>query len=151
MGQKMHLSRKPSYMMLEIMIAIALVALCALPLAFSPLKALKKELELIERLEMERIADLSFVEIKERLLKNEIPWEELSTSKREKTSYKLSSLSFLIKGSGKRNVERGFRILCPHEKEGYSGIEYRHLLIKVELYLKKKPHEFQYHLFSQRK
>jgi hypothetical protein len=137
---------------MEIMIAIALVALCALPFSFSPLKALKKEFELIERLELERIADLSFAEIKERLLKNEISWDELAGSKKQKAPLPLPPFSFLIKGTGFRKVERQFKVSCPHEKEGPAGAEYRHLLISLDLSLNKKaPYTFEYHLFAQRK
>lgn len=149
----MRISRKPSYVLLEIMIAIALVSLCALPLALSPLQTLKKEIELLEKLECERIAEVSFAEIKEELLRNEIPWKELSTSKKEKNINPLRPYTFSLRGIGYREIKRQYKIFCPNEKEGAKGKMYRHLLISLELFYpsnKKNPLYYDYHLFAQK-
>ncbi len=63
--------------MLELLIALFLVAACALPLAQLPIKAAQEEFNCAYRMHAERLADLAFAKVKEKLYGQEISWEEI--------------------------------------------------------------------------
>lgn len=147
----MHLVKKKSpFLLLEIMVALTLVSLCFAPLTGNSIKCFSKEIELLDNMEYERIAEVSFAEIKERLLKNEIPWKELSTSKKEKTVHSLPVYHFSLPGFRAREVERNFKIFCLNEKEGQDGKIYRRLRVVLEIASQKKRNHYEYLLFAQK-
>ncbi len=145
------LFQKRSYVLLEVMIALVLVCLCLLPLALNPIKTLQKEIEMLEEIEYERIAEITFMQIKEMLLKNEIPWEDLSTSQKVKKKNNLAPVFLSLPGFYEKKIERAFKIYCPHEKEGMQSTIYRHILLSIELFNQaKKTQLYEYHLFAQK-
>lgn len=135
--------KKHPFVLLEILIALAITSLAALPLALSPIHALQKEREMLEEIEYGRIADYSFSDIKEMLLQNSIPWEELSSSEK---NYFLDDISFYLPGFKERVVQREFTVQVSREKEGENNAVYRHLII----YLLLNGHSFRYELFAQK-
>lgn len=145
--------RKP-FVLLEILIAIALVALFALPLSFNPTRTILKQVDLLEEMECERIADLSFAEVKEILLKNELSWDEIGAGKGKK--YPLPQKFIHLKGFSKKAVDRRFSFQVKHEKEGVQGATLRHLIITIDLTLAKLSKKekatlpFEYHLFAKK-
>ncbi len=70
--------------MLELMIALFLVGVVALPMAQLPMQAIQEEYRSAYRMQSQRLADLAFAEIKERLYKEEISWKEISKPRNEK-------------------------------------------------------------------
>ncbi len=70
-------TRKRSFLLLELLIALFLIVTCALPLAQIPMRALQKEFKSAQAMEMHRLADLAFAEIKEKAYLHEIPWEQI--------------------------------------------------------------------------
>lgn len=71
------MERRP-YLLFELLIALSIVSLCIVPLVRTPFAAFKKEIESLEKIELQRIAELTFAEVKEQLYKNEIPWKIIS-------------------------------------------------------------------------
>jgi len=146
--------KKRPFILLEIMIAIALVALFTLPLTLNPTRLLIQEVKMLERMEAERIADLSFLEVKEKLLRQQIPWSELKEGKKKK--YPLENQHFIsLAGFKKKRVNGTFSLRVKNEKEGDGGTIYRHLIVTIELSLpavseKEKLPAFNYHLFAQK-
>ncbi len=63
--------------MLELMIGLILVGTIALPLAQFPMQAAREEFKSAYRMQAQRLADLAFAQIKEKLHRNEIPWKEI--------------------------------------------------------------------------
>ena len=55
--------QKKSYLLLELMIAFALITLCAFPLMRVPLSALKTEKAVMEKIQLERCAEEIFCDI----------------------------------------------------------------------------------------
>jgi hypothetical protein len=74
--------RRRHFLMLELMIALLLVTLCALPLAQLPTKALLEETNAAYRMQLHRYADLAFAEFKEQLYQQGIPWEKICSLKK---------------------------------------------------------------------
>lgn len=69
--------------LLEIMIALALITLCVLPLLAPRAAMLNEQRKLIHTMELDHLVSLLYVDVLERLHKNEIPWKDLM----EQTSF----------------------------------------------------------------
>ncbi len=78
------MKRKKPFVLLELMIALILFALCIVPLIEIPLRALKNEYLMVTRLNLHRLSDLAFAEIKTQLYAQEIPWKDLGHEKKDK-------------------------------------------------------------------
>jgi hypothetical protein len=124
--------KKKSFILFEVLIAFVIVLLCAVPLVKQPLKLYRSELIFLEQMERERLADWTFTEIKEKLLKNEIPWEKIPPKGSESTSIPLPSAFIRIPGSNPKEIERTFRLKCKGEKKGTQEELYRSLLIEID-------------------
>lgn len=72
--------KKHSLTLLECLIALFMITLIALPLAHQPAFFFQKEITALKELEKYRIAELSFLEIKN---KKSPPWENQRTQKKE--------------------------------------------------------------------
>lgn len=71
--------KKYSFVLLEVLIGIALVALFALPLISFPIWQCKSEINSLKTLELERIANRIYAETLESLYKNNITWQNLES------------------------------------------------------------------------
>lgn len=109
-----------------------LVILCGVPLIVEPLRLYLKEMKLLEETEGERLADWTFSEIKETLLKNEIPWKELPSDEESAITYRLEPAAIQIPGRSQKKINRTFTLKCRKEKEGLQGEIYR--IFDVNIY-----------------
>src|ERR1043165_9034517 len=78
---------KHSFLMLELLIALFLVGVCALPLAQHPMKALQEETRSAYRMQLHRLADIAFAEFKEKIYQQEIPWKEICSPREAKSIF----------------------------------------------------------------
>lgn len=69
--------RKLHMILLEIMIALALITLCIFPLIGPRAVILKEQNKLIETIQLDHLVSLAYVDVLERLQKNEIPWNDI--------------------------------------------------------------------------
>jgi hypothetical protein len=134
--------QKRSFVLLEIIIAFSLVGLCIVPLVRQPLKLYQNEMQFLEKMELERLADWTFTEIKERLLKNEIPWGELPRGKKQRTApYPLPPVKIEIPSCKTKEVKRNFVLEGRGEKKGSKNQDI--LQIGVFVYLNEQEYEFR--------
>ena len=63
----MKLVRKSSYLLLELMIAFVLVGGVALFLIYNPLQFVGREMKMLREMEMQRVADVAYAEMKVKL------------------------------------------------------------------------------------
>jgi hypothetical protein len=124
--------KKRPFLLLEILIALMLVILCAIPLAIEPLRLYRSEMKLLAEIEGERLADWTFSEIKEKLLRNDIPWEDLPLENKAPRSYPLEPSDIHIPGRSKKQIQRSFTLTCQRQKEGLQGEIYR--IFDVDIY-----------------
>lgn len=61
--------------LLEVMIAFALVVLCALPLMYSQAYILNAEQDFVQKIKLDHAVNLLYADFYERLQRNEFPWE----------------------------------------------------------------------------
>ena len=127
------MTQKRTFLLMEVMIALALIALCIAPLMRMPILHFQKQVEHLVQFEKHRIADWSFSEVKELLLKNSIPWEKLPKKKAPPLLYPLPKVELEIPGIRSQTVERRAQFECTGEKEGENGNEYHLLEITILL------------------
>lgn len=125
--------KKRNFVLLEVLIAFLLVAICLLPLVKQPLKLYKSELEQLEKLELERMADWTFTEVKEILLKNEIPWEKIPEKGSKSDFFSLPAAFLQIPGHSAKKVERSFYLSGRGNRVGTNGIIYRQIWLYILL------------------
>jgi hypothetical protein len=92
--------------MLEMMIALVLVGACALPLAQIPMRALQQECKSAYRMQAQRLADLAFADLKEKLYRKEIPWKEIASPSNNKSLVLEDVVEVAIDPLGKRKFNR---------------------------------------------
>lgn len=133
-------SKKRYSLLLEILLACTLLTLCAAPLIRKPMELYKRELQVLKDVEKERLADLSFTEVKLQLLKHEIPWKQLPTKETKKSVLPLSPALLQIPCHEAALMER--RAIFRHMKEKLSttGDIVRLLEIEIEFEPFHKPH-----------
>jgi len=146
---------KKPFLLLEVLIALLLVSLCLIPLIRSPVENYRTEIRLLEKMEGERLANLSFAEVKEKLMKGEIPWEKLPAPGTKTASFSLPPIAIHIPGCKPKKIERSFTLRCDKkgEKEGLQGEITRMVKIGIiftpQLSQKKKPGEYSYRCILQ--
>ena len=122
--------RKRSFLLLEVLLAITLVAVFAAPLMRLPIRYYRSQIHSLEEFERRRIADWTFSEVKEILLKETIPWENLP-AKGASITRPLSDAQIVIPHLPSRTVHRSFLLKCSGEKQGLHGEIFR--LYKVQI------------------
>lgn len=137
---------KRPFLLLEVLISLALILVCIVPLVLRPLELFRSENRLLWEMERERLVDWTFSEIKEKLLKNEIPWKKLPSEKNQSVTFSLPDVTaFLPKGKQKK-FHRTFSLKMKKEKEGLKGEVYRMLEVSIfftpTLSKKEKPFVF---------
>jgi hypothetical protein len=132
MGQTIHMKKKP-FLLIEVLIALSLVTLCIGPLVRQPLKMYQIEVGKLESLEKERIADWAFTEVKERLLKNEIPWEKLPHKYQFSDSFPLPEKTLDLPGRPLKKMKCSFYLEGTGEKTGKNRADCRQFKVMVSL------------------
>lgn len=148
--------QKRPFILLEVLVALTLVALCAIPLIIKPIRIYRSEMRLLEEGEGERLADWTFSEIKEQLLQNTIPWEKLPSFHQTTEPFLLKSASIFIPGRVPKEIRRSFTLYGKGEKTGEGGEVYRMLHVKIVFdpqlsQRKKRENLYTYRTIIQRK
>lgn len=73
--------RRRPIVLLEVLIAFALVAICALPLIYPHVFILRSEKKFIATVELDHLVNLLFAELLQKLYQNEIAWPDLENGK----------------------------------------------------------------------
>lgn len=146
------MKKKRPFLLLEVLIAVSLVALFAAPLMRLPIRYYRLEIERLEKFERQRIADWTFSEVKEMLLKEALPWDSLP-GKGQRRSFSLPDAKLLLPHLPVRTTRRFFTLECRGEKEGLHGEIFRLYSIEIAWsgdLQKKKKDTFRYRLIVQR-
>jgi hypothetical protein len=133
--------KKSPFILLEVLMALTLVMICAVPLVKQPLQFFQKEILSMEQMEKERLADWTFSEIKEKLLKNEISWDKLPTLNQKTGPFKLEVATIEIPGFKPKKVERSFTFYGQGEKVGKNDELNR--LLYIDVFLDKNKYTFR--------
>ncbi len=124
-----------SYILIEILISLAFVTMCAVPLLLPHFVILRAEIKTLEELQLERLADVAFAEVKQMLFENKISWEEIGKAKeKHKLVQDLSPVSIKIGKGSTAIYARSFDLYCEKKSQARSDPEFR--LIKITIHFK---------------
>src|SRR3990167_10776291 len=133
--------KKKAFLLLEILMGLLLIEIAAIPLLKKPVEGYREEIRSLEEAEGERLAEWTFMEIKEKLFTHEIPWEGLPKPGEEKTFFIPNHL-MEIPGFAPKELRREFLLRCDkhREKRGTDQGLYRLLKVRIQFdpYLKGK-------------
>ena len=117
-----------------------------------PIRAYRFEMQALEEVEGERLADWTFSEIKEKMLKNEIPWDKFPSMKETSGPFPLEPEWIYVPGRKPKSIKRSFTLFGKGEKQGIKGEVYKMLYVKIEFSpaLSKKKKIYTYRLPVQR-
>jgi type II secretory pathway pseudopilin PulG len=118
------MKRRP-FVLLEVLIAFSLIALFAPLLMKLPVKLYKSQIEQLEEMERQRLADFAFSEVKEMLLKQSIPWKELPPKGVTSRRFILPDGEVNLPNFPPKSAARSFALRCSGEKEGRSREVFR--------------------------
>jgi hypothetical protein len=124
-------SKRP-FLLLEVLIALSLVTLCAIPLIVKPIRAYRSEIAHLEAIERERLADWTFSEIQEQLYKNAIPWERLPNFQRTTGPFSLNESTIHIPGIKPKQIGRSFTLYGQGEKQNNRREIFRMIYVTIE-------------------
>lgn len=120
--------------LLEILIAMSLVTLCITPLIKGPMDMHRAEMGHLKRIEQSRIAAWTFTEIAEKLLKNELRWEQIPKLQEAGPKIVLSDVQLKLPPLPKKSiVTRKYTIKTLQEKQETNGRIHRLLAIKLKV------------------
>jgi hypothetical protein len=131
------MTKKRTFLLMEVLISLMLVSLCIVPLMRAPILHFRQQVNHLIQFERQRIADWSFSEVKEILLKNGIPWERLPKRGSARLELPLAKSQLHIPGLITKNLSRKVQFSCTAEKEGEKGGLYR--LLEITILLDEEP------------
>jgi hypothetical protein len=132
--------------MLELLIALFLVGTYALPLAQLPMKAIREQMKSCYRMQIQRLADLAFAEVKEKLYRQEISWKEISRPATDKATILDDTIEVSLEPLGTRRFYRE-GTLHSVGKKGKEGEEWRLITFRVLF----KPQDKHFKIFRGKK
>lgn len=125
------MKKRPS-LLLEILMACTLLTLCVSPLIRKPVELYLTQMKALQDVEKERLADLSFAELKWELLQNEIPWKDLPAKKSQAKIFPLPDAVLQIPYSANKPIKRRAIFKCRKEKLSSKGEIVRLLELEIQ-------------------
>ncbi len=125
--------KKKPFLLLEVLISFLFVFICIIPLIKNPLQFYRTELGNLEKMEKDRLADWTFSEVKEMLLKNEISWDAIPHKWQKSVEFRLPDGKIYLPNCRPKIVKRKFILTGRGEKVGKNGEDYRLLGIFIQL------------------
>lgn len=141
----MKIKRKRSFLLLEVMVAILLLGLFAVPIAGTPLHFYTRELSDLYDLELQRIAESTYAEIREELFEKHSP-DSFGTRVADARSFHLPDQEIIIDGITKYPSKRSYKLWVQGTKEGQDHLLYRILKCRITLSKPKTSNTYDYYL-----
>jgi len=134
------------------MIALTLVGTCILPLSELPMRAIREEFRSAYRMQSQRLADLAFAKVKEKLHKEEISWKEISKTRGDRAIVLTDDFNVCLEPAKKKEdlVQRKFLILgtlYSVGKQGQNSEEWRLATVCIRV----TPEQKKFKLFRTKK
>lgn len=138
---------------MEVLIALAIILLCAFPLINTQLLMLKAERHFTKKMEIHRLVNLVLVQVVEELYKHEIKWNEIveGASRQFVPTGDLVGLPYQISYQIRHKTHQNSseRML---EKDGKEpGISHHMIVVTISLTNNQKTYHFDFDLYVKRK
>ncbi len=132
--KSIHPRKKQPFLLFEVLIAILLVSICLVPLIERPIRSYISEWKLIKEIEGERLANIAFSEIKEKLLKNEIPWAKIPGPGQMTKPFLLPPVTLTLGHNKPISIERSFVLKCKKKGEKTNQENECYRLLNIEIF-----------------
>jgi len=124
--------KKHAFLLIELLIALSLFILCIVPLIEMPFSAINSEIKNYQRLQLHRIADLTFVDIESQLFQNIPSWDEIKVKKNRKTQLSKNIVTIDLQGFGQKKIQQTCSIWTSRCKQGKQAEQYRLLTVEIQ-------------------
>ncbi len=131
---------KRNFLLIEIIIAFAIITLFTFPLIRNPIYFCKSQLKSLEKIECERIAELTFLDIKLAFLKKQIDLK--SIPRYEKEAQKIPLSSYCLETFKNKEVKRFYKLYSKREKQTLNDQTIK--LVNVKIFLQPKGLKYPY-------
>ncbi|NGX34531.1 MAG: hypothetical protein K1060chlam1_00884 [Candidatus Anoxychlamydiales bacterium] len=143
---------KRSFLLIEVIIAFALITLLIVPLIRNPIYFFRSQIKSLEKLECERIADLTFLDLKLGIYGKKIPTKNLETSKKATKHVTLDP--YYLETFNKKEIKRSYKLYSRRkEKQTLNNEKYK--LLNIRIFLKPidqtKKYEYEYKMLCKTK
>jgi type II secretory pathway pseudopilin PulG len=142
---------KRAFLLIEILIALSIIALLIVPLIKNPIYFFKSQIKSLERLECERVADLTFLDLKIALYKGVIDVNNLTTNKKDSSYINLIPAKLI--SFNDKLIDRRYKIYSKSpekktEKDIYKFLTIRLFLRPID---QKEKYEYEYKTLYKKK
>ncbi|HEU64027.1 MAG: hypothetical protein KR126chlam4_00031 [Candidatus Anoxychlamydiales bacterium] len=144
---------KRSFLLIEVIIAFALVTLLIVPLIRNPIYFFRSQIKSLEKLECERIADLTFLDLKLEIYKDKNKFTKNLAHNKKATPYETLKPYKLVTFNNKE-IARSYKIYSKNkEKETKDNEKYKLLTIRIFLRPidQKRKYEYEYKMICKTK
>lgn len=125
------MKKRHPFLLLELLIALSLFSLCIVPLVQLPFRTLREATLYYQRLELERLTDVTLAQIEARLFQNEIPWKDLECNRKNKYLISEATVEVDVTGERKAPFKKTCFLWTARKKKGGNGEHYRLLTVEV--------------------
>lgn len=146
------LKNKRHFLLIEILIAFSLITMLSVPLIRNPIYYFRSQIHSLQKIELQKIADFTFLDIKLDLYKNNIPLSNLASLEKEAISTPLKPSLLSLPGPFKgKEVTRSLQIWAS-TKISKKNEEYKLISIKITLkpLNQKKSYNFKYKVVAKK-
>jgi|GEM_PF-4193663 len=125
------LKKKVSFVLLEVMIALVLTVLLAVPVIRSSFFGYKKQLEDVKKFEIEKVFNDTYAQALENLYMNKPSWEKLEKKgPKQYTNLPSYNLPF---NKGNFLIERRYKVKCHDGKKFKSNENHKYRIFEIHL------------------
>lgn len=121
--------KKKSFLLIEILVAISIISMLSVPLIRNPICFCKSQIKSLEKLECERIAELTFLDIKLKLISG----ERINISKYVKDAISNHLPSYKLDAFKNKEILRSYVVYSKREKQTEANDIYKFLNITIFL------------------
>ena len=139
------MKKRPS-LLLEVLLAMSLLALCATALIRQPILFHRAEVEQLERVASDRIAAWTYTEICQKLIKGEFSWSQIPTVKGKSKKFTLPDTLFRVPSLFSRSATRSYFLETLREKQSEDGRITRLVSVHIQIGSGRKKRQFSYQL-----
>ena len=138
--KQIKIKNKKHFLLIEILIALAIISMLAFPLIRNPLYLCKSQLKSLEKIECETIAELTYLEIKLLLMKKKINLKNIPKYEKEAQIKNLSSSK--LTSFKNKEVKRSYKLYAKKEKQTKDDQTAK--LVYIKIFLQPKDQKISY-------
>ena len=125
------MKRRRPYLLLELLISISLLALCAIPLLSAYPRQIGSNISSIRHVQKERLARLLFTEVVEMLERQKIPWSQVPPLKEVGKKVSLGERQLSLPKGEPLRVKTSYSFATLREKAETGGKIHRLVAVRV--------------------